>query len=92
MNSTKLEEGKKVVLNVSQSVTSELSMCILITHANITLHLLRRKYLSLEKRKLLCNAYIKSQFNCALLVWMFSRKKKVIKDSKDSPQSTKGDI
>ena len=61
--------------------------------ANYKLDALRRirKYLSLEKAKLLCNAFINSQFNYAPLVWMFCRKT-VFKDSKDSPQSTKGGI
>ena len=48
---------------------------------NYKLHALRRirKYLSLEKAKLLCNAFINSQFNCAPLVWMFCRKKQYLK-------------
>ena len=48
------------------------------------LHALRRirKYLSLEKTKLLCNAFINSQFNYAPLVWMFCRKKQYLKIQK----------
>ena len=40
------------------------------------LHALRRirKYLSLEKAKMLGNAFIDSQFNYAPLIWMFCRK------------------
>ena len=39
-------------------------------------HALRRirKYLSLEKAKMLGNAFIDSQFNYAPLIWMFCRK------------------
>ena len=39
-------------------------------------------YLSLEKAKLLCNAFINSQFNNAPLVWMFCRKKQYLKIQK----------
>ena len=37
-------------------------------------HALRRKYLSLEKAKMLGNAFINSQFNYAPLIWMLCRK------------------
>ena len=49
--------------------------------ANYKLHALRtiRK---LEKAKLLCNAFINSQFNYAPLVWMFCRKKQYLKIQK----------
>ena len=52
--------------------------------ANYKLHALRRirKYLSLEKAKPLCNAFINRQFNYALLVWMFCRKKQYLKIQK----------
>ena len=52
--------------------------------ANYKLHALRRirKYLSLEKAKLLCSAFINSQFNYAALVWMFCRKKQYSKIQK----------
>ena len=44
--------------------------------AQYKLHALRRirKYLSLEKAKMLGNAFIVSQFNYAPLIWMFCRK------------------
>ena len=38
--------------------------------------------MSLEKAKLLCNAFINSQFNYAPLVWMFWRKKQYLKIQK----------
>ena len=48
----------------------------LCRNAQYKLHALRRirKYLSLEKAKMLGNAFIDSQFNYALLIWMFWRK------------------
>ena len=98
INTTEIEESRKVVL---LGITTD-NLLIFNEHidnlchpANYKLHALQRirKYLSLEKAKLLCNAFINSQFNYALLVWMFcTQKKTIFKDSKDSPQSTKGDI
>ena len=43
--------------------------------ASYKLHTLRiiRKYISEEKAKVICNAFIYSQFNYALLVWAFCR-------------------
>ena len=43
--------------------------------AQYKLHALRRirKYLSLEKAKMLGNAFVDSQFNYAPLLWMFCR-------------------
>ena len=97
INTTEIEESRKVVL--LGTTTDNLlifnehidNLCLT---ANYKLHALQRirKYLSLEKAKLLCNAFINSQFSYAPLVWMFCRKKAVFKDSKDSPQSTKGGI
>ena len=48
--------------------------------ANYKLHASRRtrKYLSLEKAKLLRNAFINSQFNYAPLMWVFCRKKQYL--------------
>ena len=48
----------------------------LCCNAQYKLHALRqiRKYLSLEKTKMLGNAFIDSQFNYAALIWMFCRK------------------
>ena len=48
----------------------------LCCNAQYKLHALRRirKYLSLEKAKMLGNAFIDSQFNYAPLIWMFCRK------------------
>ena len=68
INKTEIEESRKVVL-LAMTIDN---LIIFIEHidnlcrtANYKLHALRRtrKYLSLEKGKLLCNAFIKSQFN-----------------------------
>ena len=97
INSTKIEESKKVVLlgiTIDNLLTFNEHIDNLCRTANYKLHALRRirKYLSLEKAKILCNAFINSQINYAPLVWMFCRKKTIFKDSKGSPQSTKGGI
>ena len=49
----------------------------LCCNAQYKLHALRRirKYLSLEKAKMLGNAFIDSQFNYASLIWMLYRKR-----------------
>ena len=61
-----------------------MTILIICRTANYKLHALRRirKYLSLEKAKLLCNAFINSQFNYAPLLWMFCRKKQYLKIQK----------
>ena len=61
---------------------------------NYKLHTLRRtiRYLSLEKAKLLCNAFI-NRANLNMLHWCECfAEKKIFKDSIDSPQSTEGGI
>ena len=49
--------------------------------ASYKLHALRRirKYLTVEKAKLLANAFINSQFNYAPLIWMFANKSSIDK-------------
>ena len=56
----------------------------LCRNAQYTLHALRRirKYLRLEKAKMLGNAFIDSQFNYAPLIWMFCRKGLYLKTHK----------
>ena len=57
---------------------------MLCSTANYKLHALRRvrKYLTLEKAKLLCNAFINSQLNYASAIQMFCRKKDYLKIEK----------
>ena len=52
--------------------------------AQYKLHFLRRirKYLTLDKAKLLGNAFIDSQFNYAPLIWMFCHKATYLKCKK----------
>ena len=49
---------------------------MLCRRASYKLHALRRirKYLTLEKSKLLYNAFINNQFKYASIIWMFCRK------------------
>ena len=59
----------------------------LVRKAQHKLHALRRirKFLTIEKAKILGNAFIDSQFNYAPLIWMFCRKTFYSKIEKNSP-------
>ena len=59
--------------------------------AQYKLHALRRirKYLTLDKAKLLGNAFIDSQFNYAPLIWMFCHKATYLKMQKIHHKSLK---
>ena len=86
INSTEIEETKKVVLlgiTIDNLLTFNEHIDDLCRTANYKLHALRRirKYLSLEKQNF-CNAFINSQFNYVPLVWMFCRKKQYLKIQK----------
>ena len=87
INSAEIEETKKAVLlgiTTDNLLSFNEHIDNLCRTANYKLHALRRirKYLSLEKAKLLCNAFINSQFNYVPLVWMFCRKKQYLKIQK----------
>ena len=87
INTTEIEESRKVVLlgiTIDNLLIFNEHIDNLCRTANYKLHPLRRirKYLSLEKAKLLCNAFINRQFNYAPLVWMFCRKKQYLKIQK----------
>ena len=87
INSTEIEESKKVVslgITIDNLLTFNEHTDNLCRTENYKLHALRRirKYLSLEKAKLLCNAFTNSRFNYAPLVWMFCRKKQYLKIQK----------
>ena len=84
INLTEIEETKKVVLlgiTIDNLLTFNEHIDNLCCTADYKLYALRRirKYLFVEKAKLLCNAFINSQFNYAPLVWMFCRKKQYLK-------------
>ena len=73
INTTEIEESRKVVLlgiTIDNLLIFNEHIDNLCRTANYKLHALRRirKYLSLEKAKLLCNAFINSQFNYIPLV------------------------
>ena len=72
INSTEIEETKKVVL-LGIRIDNLLTFNEHINNLCRTI----RKYLSLGKAKRLCNAFINSQFNYAPLVWMFCRKNNI---------------
>ena len=59
-------------------------MLMLCSTANYKLRALTmiRKYSTLEKTKLLYNAFINNQFNYASVIWMFYRKKDYLKIEK----------
>ena len=80
INNIKIRESQNVEL-LCLAIGNQLTFikdCItmLCCRANYKLHALRRirKYLTLEKSKLLYNAFINNQFNYASIIWMFCRK------------------
>ena len=82
-----MEESRKVVLlciTTDNLLISNDHIDNLCRTANYKLYALHRirKYLSLEKAKLLYNAFTNSQFSYAPLVWMFCRKKQYLKIQK----------
>ena len=87
INQIKVEESEKVVLQgltIDNRLTFKDHVDMLCSTANYKLHALRRirKYLTVEKTKLLYNAFINSQFNYASVIWMFCRKKDYLKIEK----------
>ena len=87
INQIKVEESQRVVflgLAIGNRLTFKNHVDMLCSIANYKLHALRRirKYLTLEKTKLLYNAFINSQFNYASMIWMFCRKKDYLKIEK----------
>ena len=87
INQIKVEESQKVVLlglTINNRLTFKDHVGTLCSTANYKLYALRRirKYLTLEKAKLLYNAFINSQFNYASVIWIFCRKKDYLKIEK----------
>ena len=62
---------------IDKNLTFKKHINNLVRKAQCKLHARRciRKFLTIEKAKILSNAFIDSQFNCAPLIWMFCRKK-----------------
>ena len=84
INQTKVKESEKVVLlglTIDNQLTFKNHVDTLHSTANYKLHALRRirKYLTLEKAKLLYNAFMNNQFNDVPVIWMFCRKKDYLK-------------
>ena len=84
INQTKVKESEKVVLlglTMDNQLTFKDHVDTLHSTANYKLHALRRirKYLTLEKAKLLYNAFMNNQFNDVPVIWMFCRKKDYLK-------------
>ena len=87
INQIKVEESQRVVLlglAIGNRLTFKNHVDMLCSTANYKLHALRRirKYLTLEKTKLLYNAFINSRFNYASVIWMFCRKNDYLKFEK----------
>ena len=63
-------------IKIDKNLTFKKYISELCTRALYKLHTLRRtrKCLTVEKAKLLTNVFINSQFNYALLMWMFANK------------------
>ena len=87
INQIKVKESEKVVLlglTIDHRLTFKDHVDMFCSTINYKLHALRsiRKYLTLEKAKLLNNAFVISQFNYVFAIWMFCRKKYYLKIGK----------
>ena len=79
INNIKIRESQNVELlglTIDNRLTFKDHINMLCRRANYKLHALRRirKYLTLEKSKLLYNNFINNQFNYASIIWMFCHK------------------
>ena len=79
INNIKIRESQNVELLgliIDNRLTFKDHINMLCQRANHKLHALRRirKYLTLEKSKLLYNNFINNQFNYASIIWMFCHK------------------
>ena len=78
-------------LTIDNRLTFKDHIKMLCRRANYKLHALRRirKYLTLEKSKLLYNAFINNQFNYASIIWMFCSKQDYLEVQKIHYQALK---
>ena len=79
INHVQIKNSNEVTLlgiKIDKNLTFKKHISELCRRASHKLHSLRRirKYLTVEKAKLLANAFINSQFNYAPLIWMFANK------------------
>ena len=84
INNVKIKNSNEVTLlgiKIDKNLTFKNHNSELCRRALYKLHTLHRirKYLSVEKAQLLSNAFINSQFNHVLLVWMFTNKSSIDK-------------
>ena len=84
INNVKIKNSNEVTLlriKIDKNLTFKKHISELCRGASYKLHTLRRirKYLTLEKTKLLANTFINSQFNYAHLIWMFANKSSINK-------------
>ena len=94
INNIKIRESQNVELlglTIDNRLTFKDHINMLCRRANYKSHALRRirTYLTLEKSKLLYNAFINSQFHYAPIIWIFFRKQDYLEVEKKSLQSLK---
>ena len=80
----KAHEVELLGITIYKALNLKKHIKTLCRSAQYKLHALRRirKYLTLDKAKLLGNAFIDSQFNYAPLIWMFCHKATYLKMQK----------
>ena len=83
-NNVKIKNSNEVTLlgiKIDKNLTFKKHISELCRRSSFKLHILRRvrKYLTVEKVKLLANAFTSSQFNYAPLIWMFANKTSIDK-------------
>ena len=87
INNIKIRESQKVLLlglTTYNCFTFKDHIDTLCRNASYKLHALRRirKYVTYDKTKVLCDAFINSQFSYASIIWMFYRKTDYLKMEK----------
>ena len=94
INNIKIRESQNVELlglTIDNRLTFKDHINMLCRRASYKLHALRRirKYLTLEKSKLLYNAFINNQFSYASIIWMFCRKQDYLEVEKNHYKALK---
>ena len=79
INNVKIKNSNEVTLKgikIEKNLTFKKHIGELCRRASCKLDTVRRsrKYLTIQKAKLLANVFINSQFNYAPLIWMFANK------------------
>ena len=94
INETKIRKSSSLVLlglKIDIWLTFKDHINILRRRTSFKLYALRRKrkYLTTDKAKLLCNAFLNSQFNYALIIWMFCHNQDYLKIEKNQYKDLK---